>query len=113
MRPKKKVAATFMLIPGNSRLGSCVNFEVQLPSGKTLDITGDRVADKELAFESALGKTRAVLDKFDMILDLEDITELAEYYRQYVDEDSRYFLCGRHQITPVNRIQITKRIKIK
>ena len=55
----KKVTATFMLMPGNSRLGSCVHFEVTLPKGKVLDITGDRLSDKEKAFESAFDKANS------------------------------------------------------
>ena len=108
----KKVTATFMLMPGNSRLGSCVHFEVTLPKGKVLDITGDRLSDKEKAFESAFDKANSILSKFDMILKIEDALELAEYDRPYVDADSRYFLCGNHQNTSNDQITITKRRRV-
>lgn len=90
------VTATFILISGNMRCGSCVLFEVTLPSGKLLDITGDRLFNKDDAFNSAFLKVNILLSKFDLILHLENVLELEQQTPTYDTESSRYSNLNNH-----------------
>ena len=73
---KKLVTAQYRLMLGNTHCGSCVHFEIMLPTGRILDITGDRLHNISDAFDSAFAMANTTLAKFGLSLSMKNTTEL-------------------------------------